>query len=216
MDKTKNYLILLLIFVFSTNCSFDNKTGIWGGSAKEKKRIEELEKKQTQTINKETIFTYKESFEKEITAAKNVNLSKPVKNLSWIMSGLNYQNSIGNLYLSGVDNKFLKKSIGKNKFTNLGEMSSPIILENNIVFADDKGTIYNIDNSGRIIWKKNIYKKIYKKIYKNLTYSLYDDKIFVSDNVGFIYAISLDNAQLIWIKNHGVPLKSNIASFLFL
>ena len=86
-------------------------------------------------------------------------------------------------------------------------------LENNIVFADDKGTIYNIDNSGRIIWKKNIYKKIYKKIYKNLTYSLYDDKIFVSDNVGFIYAISLDNAQLIWIKNHGIPFRSKIKVF---
>ena len=32
------------------------------------------------------------------------------------MSGLNLQNFIGNNYLSGISNKFLKKKIGKDKF----------------------------------------------------------------------------------------------------
>ena len=39
------------------------------------------------------------------------------KNLSWEMSSLNHQNFLGNIYLSGIDNIFLKKKIGKNKFS---------------------------------------------------------------------------------------------------
>ena len=47
MSRKKN-LIFFLIFILSANCSFDNKTGIWGGDKKEKRRITELEKEQKQ------------------------------------------------------------------------------------------------------------------------------------------------------------------------
>ena len=45
--------------------------------------------------------------------------------------------------------------------------------------------------------------------------SLFIDKeiIYVSDNIGFIYAIKLENGEIIWIKNQGVPLKSNLKVF---
>ena len=92
-------------------------------------------------------------------------------------------------------------------------MASPLIFNNNIIFSDDKGTIYNINNRGDINWKKNIYKKIYKKIYKNLNFSIYQNNIYVIDNIGFIYAISLNSGKLVWIKNHGIPIKSNIKIF---
>ena len=78
------------------------------------------------------------------------------------------------------------------------------------MLLDDRGTIFNISRNGEKIWKKNIYKKIYKKIYKNLSFAIYKNIIYVSDNIGFIYAINLDNGKLLWIKNHGVPLKSKI------
>ena len=45
----KKVLILLVLSTLINNCSFDNKTGIWGDSAKEKKRISELEKEQKET-----------------------------------------------------------------------------------------------------------------------------------------------------------------------
>ena len=88
-----------------------------------------------------------------------------------------------------------------------------MVLNDNIFFADDTGTIFCINKRGKINWKKNIYKKIYKKIYKNLSFSIYKDKIYIADNIGFIYAISLENGKLIWIKNHGIPLKSNVKIF---
>ena len=89
-------------------------------------------------------------------------------------------------------------------------MSSPIFSNGNIIFSDDAGTIYNINLRGKINWKKNIYKKIYKKIHKNLTFSSHKEKIYISDNIGFIYAINAISGEVIWIKYHGIPLKSNI------
>ena len=92
-------------------------------------------------------------------------------------------------------------------------MSSPLSFKNNIFFSDDTGTIFNINQKGKVNWKINIYKKMYKKMYKNLSLAIYGDKIYVSDNIGFIYAVSLASGKLIWIKNHGVPIKSKIKIF---
>ena len=203
-------LIFFLIFILLVNCSFDNKTGIWSGSKKEKRRISELEKEQKQTKVVDYIYSSKSVYSKEISLTKKISISNPRKNLSWKMSSLNQQNFLGNIYLSGIDNIFLKKKIGKNKFPMSKIISSPLVFENNIIFSDNNGTIFNINQNGEINWKKNIYKKIYKKVYKNLVFSIYQNNIYVADNIGFIYSIGLNNGKLVWIKNHGIPIKSNI------
>ena len=209
MNKKKN-LIFFLIFILLVNCSFDNKTGIWSGSKKEKRRISELEKEQKQTKVVDYIYSSKSVYSKEISLTKNISISNPKKNLSWKMSSFNHQNFLGNIYLSGIDNIFLKKKIGKNKFPMSKIISSPLVFENNIIFSDNNGTIFNINQNGEINWKKNIYKKIYKKVYKNLVFAIYQNNIYVADNIGFIYSIGLNNGKLVWIKNHGIPIKSNI------
>jgi len=151
-------LVFFLIFILLSNCSFDNKTGIWGGSEKEKRRISELEKEQKQIIDIERVYSSENIYNDEIPLTKGISLSKSKKNQSWQMSGLNHQNFLGNIYLSGIDNTFLKKKIGKNKFSTSRITASPLIYKNNIFLSDDKGTIFNIDQSGKINWKKNIYK----------------------------------------------------------
>jgi len=206
----KEKIIFFLIFILLLNCSFDNKTGIWSGGKEEKRRISELEKEQNQTNVITSIYSSENIFSQEISLTQNISISKPKKNLSWEMSGLNHQNFLGNIYLSGIDNIFLKEKIGKNKFSVLKIISSPLIFENNIIFSDNTGTIFSINRSGEINWKKNIYQKIYKKVYKNLVFSIYQNNVYVADNIGFIYSIDLDSGKLVWIKNHGIPLKSNI------
>ena len=212
MNKKKN-LIFFLILILLVNCSFDNKTGIWTGGEDEKRRIAELEEKQNQAIYTDKVYSSENVYSEEKALVKTISLSKPKKNLSWKMHGLNQQNLLGNIYLSGIDNTFLKKKIGKNKFSTSQITTSPLIYKSNIFLSDDNGTIFSISQNGKINWKKNIYKKIYKKIYKNLTFTIYKNNIYVADNIGFIYAISLDGGKLIWIKNHGVPLKSKIKIF---
>ena len=108
---------------------------------------------------------------------------------------------------------FLKKKIGKDKFSISKNSSSPLVFNKNIILSDDTGTIFSINQKGKINWKKNIYKKLYKKIYKTLTFSIYKNEIYVADNLGFIYKINVENGKVIWIKNHAIPLKSNIKIF---
>ena len=116
MIKKINYLIFFFIFILFASCSFDNKSGIWSGDEREKKRITELEKEQKRIINKVNVYTSKNVSSKEIPAVKNVRLTQPKTNSSWKMSGLNLQNFVGNIYLSGIDNRFLKKKLAKVDF----------------------------------------------------------------------------------------------------
>lgn len=210
MNKQNQYIIFFLTFILLSNCSFDRATGIWSGEEDEKRRIALLEKEQKSKLDVIRIYSTDDTFAEEILSSKSINLSEPKKNSSWEMSGLNKKNYFGNLYLSGIDNRFLKKKIGKNKFKISQIMSSPIFFNDNMILSDDTGTIFSINLNGKINWKKNIYKKVYKKINKNLTFSSHKEIIYVSDNIGFIYSINADSGNVIWIKNHGVPLKSNI------
>ena len=204
-------LIFISVFLLFTSCSFDSKTGIWSGDQKEKKILSQLEKNTKKNIEK--IYTSKEIPINEVVSTKNVNLNKPKKNNNWKISNFNAQNFIGHMYLTGINNNFLKKKIGKNKFQFSNVKSSPVIGDNFIILTDDNGTVFNINKRGKINWKKNIYKKIYKKIYKNLSVSIYKNAILVSDNIGFIYSLEINTGKILWIKNHGIPLKSKIKVF---
>lgn len=203
-------LIFFLIFILISGCSFDNKSGIWDGEEDEKIKISDLEKRQKEIVDIYKVYTSNTTYSKEVSLSEKILLSKPKKNLSWKMSALNNQNFLGNIYLPSVENNFLKKKIGKNKFF-ISKLKTPfLIINNNIIISDDRGTIYNINNKGKLKWKKNIYKKTYRNIYKNLVFSIYKNIIYVADNIGFIYAIDLKNGNIIWIKNNSIPLKSNI------
>ena len=50
----------------------------------------------------------------------------------------------------------------------------------------------------------------YKKIYKNLAFTIYKNNIYISDNIGLIYAVNADTGKIVWVKNHGIPFKSKI------
>ena len=134
MNKKKK-LIFFLVLILLVNCSFDDKTGIWSGDKDEKRRISELEKKQGRTISTDTIYSSENIYSEEKTLVKKISLSIPKKNLSWEMSGLNHQNFLGNIYLSGIDNTFLKKKIGKNKFSIYKINTSLLSINNNIIFS---------------------------------------------------------------------------------
>ena len=209
----KKISILFIVFFLLNGCSFDSKTGIWGDAAKEKKKITELEKNQKEIIKVEKIYSSDDTFRKEILLSKSIVLLKPQNNLSWTMPNLNYQNFLGNLYLSGINNIFLKKKIGKDKFSIYQNITPLLVFKSNIIFSDDNGTIFSINERGRVIWKKNIYKKSYKKIYKNLVFSIYEGNIYIADNIGFVYSINLKNGKLLWIRSYEVPIKSNIKVF---
>ena len=109
MIKKIKYFFFFLIFILFASCSFDNKSGIWSESAKDKKKVSELEKEQSRIIDVVKVYTSESFYSKEIPAVKSISLTEPKTNSSWKMSGLNLQNFVGNIYLPGIGNNFLKK-----------------------------------------------------------------------------------------------------------
>lgn len=215
MKNKIKYIFFFLVFPLLLNCSFDKKTGIWSGAENEEKRAIELEQEQQATKKRERIKIYstKQRFAEEIISDTVVNLTSPKKNISWTMPGLNPQNSSGHIYLSGVQNKTLSKGRGRNKFWKTRNLSTPLVIDGNIIYSTDNGTIYNLNPYGKVNWKKNIYSKAYKRVAKNLTFTIYDELIYVADNIGFLYALDLNDGSLVWAKNHGIPLRSKIKVF---
>lgn len=211
-NKLKNIIFLFCCF-FILNCSFDKKTGFWSGSDNEKKRLSELRKEERAQLKRIKVYSSDTIFNEEITPANSVELTKPDNVKFWTMSGKNLQNFLGHIYLTGIENNHFKKKIGKSKNASLKKTSAPIFSDNSILVTDDKGFIYKTDLNGKINWKKNIYKKMYKRIHKNLVLSIHEDVVYVADNIGFVYAVSFINGELIWLKNHGIPIKSNVKIF---
>jgi len=205
----KKKIVFALIYVFLSGCSFDDKTGIWSGE-KEKRKISQLEQEQKEIIDIYKVYSSEDIFSKEILLSRKIILSNPHKNSSWSMSGLNNQNYLGNIYFPKINLKFLKKKIGKNKFSESNKITSILTFKDNIIFSDDTGTIFYLNEYGKIIWKKNIYKKMYKKIYKNLSLMIYKNNIYIADNIGLIYTINLNSGKIVWIKNYGISIKSVI------
>ena len=210
MIKKVKYLIFFLVLISLSNCSFDNKTGIWSGDKEEKERLAELERQQKSIIETVRVYSSDTDFKQEIAAISPAKLSSPKTKKSWEMSGSNLQNFTAHNQLSGIKNTFLKKKIGKNKFSLSKLKSPPVIIEDNIIFSDDAGTIFNINKRGKVKWKRNIYKRMYKKIYKNLTFIVNNAKVYVSDNLGFVYSLDLENGNVLWYKNQGVSFRSKI------
>ena len=109
MNKSSAHIFLFILTIFLTSCSFDKVTGIWSGSEEQVKRVKELEKQQKEKLNSVKIYSSEGTYSKEVLPSKIVKLSKPKKSSSWLMSGLNLQNALGNISLPGSGNNFLKK-----------------------------------------------------------------------------------------------------------
>ena len=83
--------------------------------------------------------------------------------------------------------------------------------KNNLILSDKSGNIivYSIEENS-IISKYNFYKKRFKNIDKNLNLAVENGIVFVSDNIGYIYAYNYLKNKIIWAKNYKIPFLSNI------
>ena len=79
MVKKFKILSLVLIFIFLTNCSFDNKTGIWNSEKYEKERVSALEKQQKSVLDTVKLYSSENKYTKEIKGKNKINLTKAKK-----------------------------------------------------------------------------------------------------------------------------------------
>ncbi len=199
----KKILVGLFIFIASSNCSFDNKTGIW----KDQRDLKEVTNKKYENLK--SVFVQKEAFNDEIEVDKNLKIAidPPIKNKDWSEKYHNQTNNVPNFYYKNKREIILKSS----KFSKSSEMSNAVIYKNNLIYHDSKGTIfvYSLSAQKKIL-EYNFYKKKFKKFKKKIYLIAKNNKIYASDNLGYIYALSSVTGKIIWAKNFGIPFRSNI------
>tara|TARA_B100000700_G_scaffold137451_1_gene153417 strand:- start:441 stop:1811 length:1371 start_codon:yes stop_codon:yes gene_type:complete len=215
-------IILISFFLLLNQCSFDNKTGIWKDASKQKtsgfekiKRVEESKKK----IVKSYFITDKIILkDQNPDGSHTINLGTKIKNQNWLQEFYNYSNNINNIDYNNNKSSILKsKKLARFSITediNYNKFLEPIYYNDLIISYDHNGTIYVFSiKDKKKIWEFNFYKKKFKKYKKRLFIVLDNQKIYVSDNLGYLYALDYKKQEIIWAKNFGIPFRSNVKIF---
>lgn len=194
----------LIIFFLLQGCSFDNKTGIWKDENFVKKNVKEEGFVDLNEIFKNSSFNRTINLEKDF----KFNLSEPVNNLGWYDYYYSNTNNFDNFKYSKLDNEIYKsKKLSRKKNNNF------LLFQNDtLIFSDYKGNIIFFSISEKkIINKYNFYKKKYKKNFdKKLNLFIEKNNLYISDNLGYLYAYEINLNKILWAKNHRVPFKSNL------
>ena len=209
-------LLLILAILTLTSCSFDNKTGIW----KDASSIP-VDNKSTKSIlanqpdsKYEDVFTENQTFneEKESLNFSNIKVDETTTIVNWLEQYAIPTNNISNFSYSGNE-KLLSRS---SKLSNFSSVKSN--LNRNIVFYKDN--LISYDHKGKIfiyslslkkkIFEYSFYKKKFKKVNKEIYLIVNENILYAADNLGYMYALNLDEKSIIWAKNYGIPFRSNI------
>ena len=202
----KLFKFLIILFLLNS-CSFDNKTGIWKN---ENKISDDKQNKIFKDFKK--ISSSIKIFNENIPIRKKFKfeVDKPVQNISWQDYFFNSNNNLKNFKYDNLNQVVLKsKKLSKYDLNNYF-----LYKNNNVILNDLKGNliVYSLSEKS-IITKFNFYKKKYKKIKKLLNLLVDGDIIYVSDNIGYLYAYNYKIDQIIWAKNYKIPFRSNLKLF---
>ena len=197
------FFLTLVFLVILSNCSFDNKSGIWQNNNKVNSEKDDKFK------DFEKLYTETKSFESIIEPDNNLQISlDPIKsNLKWTDEFFEDSNNLKNFSY-----KNLNELIFKSKKLSNYKIKNRILYDNQkVILTDEKGniTVYSMENQ-EIVLRYNFYKKKFKKNKKNLNIVTENNLIYVADNFGFFYALDILNNKLIWAKNHKIPFRSNL------
>ena len=138
-------LILIFVTIALTNCSFDNKTGIW----KDASDIP-FEKSTSNSINKknvnskyEDVFSDGQIFNEEKKFDKNFNfkIEKELKNINWPQEFASNTNNISNIE---YDNNKILVSKSSKLSRNFGSKNNTA--KNTILYNNKIVLIYYINN----------------------------------------------------------------------
>ncbi len=197
---------LLILFVILSNCSFDNKTGIWTNENEVTSKQED-KYKEFEDINLKTKI-FNEIIEKPMNL--EVPMNPVFKVFKWNDEYFNNSNNFLNFSYNNLNQEISKSK----RITRYATKDKILYLENKIILTDIKGNILVYSTASKdIIYKYNFYKKKYKNIQKRISIKVENNIIYVSDNIGFIYALDYVDRKLLWAKNFNIPFRSNLKIF---
>jgi outer membrane protein assembly factor BamB len=191
-----NFLKIILIFIFITNCSLHKSSNFW----KKQKIIKEKKENIIVIAKKE------ENLSSEFNSNLKISLYSKAINKSFLN---NFDNNNGRIDFDGE-----LKSISKYKFSKIKNFYQydPKIsfYKNDIIFFDNKGSILRFNNDSDLIWKQNNYTKSEKKQNPILLFANNNKILIVADNISKYYALDIDTGEVLWSKNNTAPFNSQL------
>ena len=188
-------LLLILILLFTNNCSFNKNQRIW----------------KNKNIKIEDEKNIKELFLKKII--NTVEFNEKLK-LNLIKIGISNQAIKNNNNFGSFKYKGLFKETISYKFSKLQDVDKlnhkPIFLDDGIIFFNKKGDLIRYAKDKKIIWQKNYYSKSEKKQKPILYFSNNKKFLIVADNLAKYYMLNIETGELQWIKNNSAPFNSQI------
>tara|TARA_Y100000816_G_C26106140_1_gene587958 strand:- start:2865 stop:4166 length:1302 start_codon:yes stop_codon:yes gene_type:complete len=188
------HIFLLLVLVSS--CSLNKNSKFW--TKAEKIYIEENE-------NYFKILKKEKTLDKELNSNIKIKLNSKIKKKAENKSYTNNQR----FYFDGNLNRSSKFSFSKIK--NFNQYDPEILFsKDNVIFFDNKGSIFKFDKKSKLIWKKNYYTKSEKKLGPILQMQNNGNYLIIIDNLAKYYALNIETGDLIWSKNNLAPFNSQI------
>ena len=196
MILIKKIVFSLFVLFILTSCSLNENSSFWT---------------KNQSIEKEKAINRTELFIKETTLNKEFNRDIKIK-LDLKSKNTNYSKKLNNTGLVNYNGELNKISRFKySKIENFNIYEPDLIFDkNNIIFFDDKGSIFKFNDDSQLIWKKNYYTKKEKKKKPFLFFANNSTTLIVADNIGKYYSINIDNGNLLWSKTNSAPFNSEI------
>ncbi len=193
----------LFILIFLQNCSFDNKSGIWKNENTVSKKERDLFK------DFETLNVSNQGFKNTIPIPKNFRFNKfaLLDNKNWNDTLFDESNNLKNLrYNENFNLIFKSKKISRYKID-----QNLLFSKDNIISTDQNGNIIIFSISeNKIIYKYNFYRKKYKNVKKKLNIIIENNLAYISDNLGYLYALKFKENKILWAKKHKVAFRSNL------
>ena len=188
---------LFIFFIFISNCSLDQKSGIW---SENKKKEEE-----NNLVVKE-LFKEEKGFKEELNSNVRIKLESKLLNSNFIK---NLDNNDSRLNYNGKLEKILSYKFSK--IDNFNRYEPELVFdEKKLIFFDNKGSILKFDKNSKVIWKKNYYNRSEKKLKPILSIKSYKNYLIIVDNLAKYYAVDIKTGDLLWMKNNVAPFNSQI------
>ncbi len=164
--------------------------------------------KSVENFNSKILFEEIKPIQEQLNPNTQINLSKLVKDNSFKN---NVTNNNGNINFEPTFEK--KKTFKFSKIKQFNSIDTDILfIENNdLIYFDNKGTIFRINENLETLWKLNHYSKKERKLNPILYFNYINNKIIAVDTLSNIFLLNLDNGELIWRKEGTSPFYSNVA-----
>lgn len=140
-----------------------------------------------------------------------IKLPRAFTNTSWTQSGMTSEHIGGHLKAGGNLDEIWSVSFGEGSSKRNTLVSTPIVFDQKVLTIDTQGIVKAFDlNTGKQLWKKRLKhanKEARKTSIAGGGVAAFGDKIFATTGFGKVFALSLEDGNIVWEQDLKAPIR---------